>query len=433
MLYFPFLTKKKNPDIYKSWCQEIHKFRRKGGKDAFKITKITKVCEFHLKPEEIKISIGRGIKSLKTGFEVPSIYPFKKSFTTPPRIRRLPRKRLPLDLEKLNNQSSTNDEIDMVIDANNQGTPEELNASENTCLCQNCIELQIQINYLQSKIDNLISENIELKSENDNLKIINKDFSNRMFIYENLSKDEEKFKSATGIEVEKFNILYNYLEPGEFCENIKFYNKNLANVDEKISANTFASPPFFSPESKPGPKRKLEAIDQLFMCLTWLRLGFTLTHTAWLFSTPKSIVSRYIITWSNYLYLKLGSIPIWPSKSNCYTSMPQVFKDTYPSTRVIIDCTELFCQRPSSLTIQSSLFSHYKHVTYKGLVGIAPSGGITFGSELYDGSISFFFFFFFYLGFLSRTFAIHGAAGEGGGYLFNSSLPLPPASRTLRH
>ena len=37
------------------------------------------------------------------------------------------------------------------------------------------------------------------------------------------------------------------------------------------------------------------------------------------------------------------------------------------------------------------------------------------------------FFFFFYLGFLSRTFTIHGTAGEGGGYLFNSSLPLPPA------
>ena len=44
-----------------------------------------------------------------------------------------------------------------------------------------------------------------------------------------------------------------------------------------------------------------------------------------------------------------------------------------------------------------------------------------------------FFFFFFYLGFLSRTFTIHGTAGEGGGYLLNSSLPLPPASQTLRH
>ena len=56
---FSFPNKEKKPDIYKSWCQEIHKFRRKGGKDAFDITKNTKVCEFHFKPEEIKISIGR--------------------------------------------------------------------------------------------------------------------------------------------------------------------------------------------------------------------------------------------------------------------------------------------------------------------------------------------------------------------------------------
>ena len=41
--------------------------------------------------------------------------------------------------------------------------------------------------------------------------------------------------------------------------------------------------------------------------------------------------------------------------------------------------------------------------------------------------------FFFYVGFLSRTFTIPNAAGEGGGYLFNSSLPLPSASQTLRH
>ena len=32
--------------------------------------------------------------------------------------------------------------------------------------------------------------------------------------------------------------------------------------------------------------------------------------------------------------------------------------------------------------------------------------------------------FFFYLGFLSQTFMIQRTAGEGGGYLFNSSLPL---------
>ena len=39
---------------------------------------------------------------------------------------------------------------------------------------------------------------------------------------------------------------------------------------------------------------------------------------------------------------------------------------------------------------------------------------------------------FFYLGFLSLAFTIHRTVGEGGGYLFNSSLLLPPASQTLR-
>ena len=35
------------------------------------------------------------------------------------------------------------------------------------------------------------------------------------------------------------------------------------------------------------------------------------------------------------------------------------------------------------------MYSNYKHhVTYKGLLGIAPSGAITFISKLYEGSIS---------------------------------------------
>ena len=36
--------------------------------------------------------------------------------------------------------------------------------------------------------------------------------------------------------------------------------------------------------------------------------------------------------------------------------------------------------------------------------------------------------FAFSLGFLSRTFTTYRTAGEGGAYLFNSSLPLPLAS-----
>ena len=43
------------------------------------------------------------------------------------------------------------------------------------------------------------------------------------------------------------------------------------------------------------------------------------------------------------------------------------------------------------------------------------------------------FFFFSYLGFLLRTFTNHRTAEEGGGHFFNSSLPVPLASQTLRY
>ena len=45
----------------------------------------------------------------------------------------------------------------------------------------------------------------------------------------------------------------------------------------------------------------------------------------------------------------------------------------------------------------------------------------------------FFVFLFFYLALLSRILTIHRTAGEAGGYLLISFLPLPPVLQTLRH
>lgn len=89
------------------------------------------------------------------------------------------------------------------------------------------------------------------------------------------------------------------------------------------------------------------------------------------------------------MFLKLGTINIWPTREDVDANMPEVFKEKYKSTRVIIDCTEVKCQMPSSLQKNSELFSSYKnHTTLKGLVGISPGGAITFVNQLYTGSIS---------------------------------------------
>ena len=69
--------------------------------------------------------------------------------------------------------------------------------------------------------------------------------------------------------------------------------------------------------------------------------------------------------------------------------MPKVFHDRYPSTRVIIDATEIYVEQPRLPELQQMTFSSYKnHNTYKALIGISPSGAITFVSKLFPGSIS---------------------------------------------
>ncbi|XP_065667903.1 uncharacterized protein LOC136088155 [Hydra vulgaris] len=193
-----------------------------------------------------------------------------------------------------------------------------------------------------------------------------------------MSTDKKLFQKYTGIKHEQYINLYNFLNPEKNGENVKYHNLGLSENLHRLGNH-----------AKTGPKTKLNTENQLFMFLVWLKNGFTILHTSWLFKISKSTPSRYLITWTNFLYFSLGSVPIWPSREQVNKFMPESFKMTFPSTRCIIDCTELFCQKPSSLRHQSSLFSSYKHhVTYKGLLGISPSGAITFINQLYNGAIS---------------------------------------------
>ena len=79
---------------------------------------------------------------------------------------------------------------------------------------------------------------------------------------------------------------------------------------------------------------------------------------------------------------------IWIPQEQIREYLPSDFMD-YPDTTVILDCTELRCQCPSSPLLQSEVFSSYKsHCTVKRLIGIALHGAVTFVSALYAGLIS---------------------------------------------
>lgn len=66
--------------------------------------------------------------------------------------------------------------------------------------------------------------------------------------------------------------------------------------------------------SKRGPELKLDPEDQLFMFLTWVKKWFHSLSCSMFSQTPKSTVSRYIITWINFLSFPLGTVPIGPAK-----------------------------------------------------------------------------------------------------------------------
>ncbi|KAL1468665.1 hypothetical protein MTO96_041339 [Rhipicephalus appendiculatus] len=99
--------------------------------------------------------------------------------------------------------------------------------------------------------------------------------------------------------------------------------------------------------------------------------------------------ARICTSWINFLYAKLGLLPLWAPRRIVDATMPPEFKEKYSSTRVILDATEIQCEVTSSLSLQSTTYSTYKSSnTFKGLIGVLPNGLVAFVSELFTGSSS---------------------------------------------
>lgn len=132
----------------------------------------------------------------------------------------------------------------------------------------------------------------------------------------------------------------------------------------------------------------LQPIDEFFLFMNYLSLGLMQKDLAHRFRVHQSTVSRIINTWANFLYTVLGAVGIWLDEDTVKAHLPDVFQD-FTDTQIILDCTELRCQTPNSLLLQSEVFSTNKsHCTFKGLIGMAPHGMVTFVSSLYEGAIN---------------------------------------------
>ena len=141
-------------------------------------------------------------------------------------------------------------------------------------------------------------------------------------------------------------------------------------------------------KQKPGPQRKMRLLDEFLLVFMRLRLGLLEQDLAQRFCVSVSTVSRVLITWYNVLAANLKHLIVWPSKEVIATNMPDCFKK-FPNTWIILDCTKFFIAIPSSLVNQTLTYSSYKsHNTFKLLVGISPTGVVTFLSKLWGVNAS---------------------------------------------
>ncbi|KAL9986830.1 hypothetical protein ACROYT_G001034 [Oculina patagonica] len=153
-------------------------------------------------------------------------------------------------------------------------------------------------------------------------------------VVQDVLKSDESVKFYTGIpSLSCFMLLFNTLLP--YVGKMKYWDKN------KLQKSYYQDDP---EKKKPGRKRDVGLKEEFILVLLRLKLGLMERHLADMFSF---------------------------------------------CTRVIIDCTEFFIEKPSSPSAQKATWSDYKHHnTVKLLVGITPSGAFSFISRLWSRSTS---------------------------------------------
>ena len=325
----------KQNKLMKTW---LHKIRRDPGPN-FKISKYTTICSRHFHESDFSVT-KKGRRFVKKE-ATPSIFPWTKRSPNEKKCR----KRL----------SST---------CTSTPTP-SLNEFEK--LKKEYLELQQQLK-TQSKAAELFKmERDKLKRTltlKGSLSIENIKHDDKLLCFHNGFPTYNTFKQCLAI-----------IDPGINGQNIIYVGEKLVN-GRKRKRKTL--------------NKKLPVEDEFLLMLVRLRLGLFVEDLAIRFGVSKTTINRIVLSWINYVYLKLGNISIWPTQETIKSTMPASMKAKYPTLEWIIDAFEIQTERPSALTFQSQSYSTYKsrNTLKKGLLACTPSGQIGFISQLYHGSMS---------------------------------------------
>ena len=126
------------------------------------------------------------------------------------------------------------------------------------------------------------------------------------------------------------------------------------------------------------------------MVLMKLRMNLPLFDLAFRFNVSESTVSRIFNRLVVLFDKRLSPLIFWPTREALIQTIPFCFRRNYGLKVVgIIDCFEIFIEKPSDLFMKAATYSQYKsYNTAKYLICITPQGVISYISDGYGGRVS---------------------------------------------
>ena len=133
----------------------------------------------------------------------------------------------------------------------------------------------------------------------------------------------------------------------------------------------------------------LSPSQEMVLTLMRLRLNLTINDLSYRFNISRSTTSSIVLKWIN-MFVRLRPLIMWPGREEIISTIPVSFRQYFKTkVAVIIDCFEIFINKPTNLKAGNATWSQYKHRNIiKFLIGISPQGVITFISKAWSGRTS---------------------------------------------